>query len=113
MITMSELRRMTRHIKADVPVNVSMRMPDGTVVIGDMESVSYDNFSGFYKLKIEAVKTEEFKGSWVFYPDVRITKLESVAQAVSMMQGVPVSADLAAAAKEAYQIQYDTEGGAK
>lgn len=107
-MTMAELRKMTRRIKADVPVNVSMRMPNGTVVIGEPISVLYDNS----KMTIQSAKTSKFKGSWVFYPDVRISKLESVAQTVSMLKGVPVSEELAAVAKEAYQIQYDTEGGA-
>lgn len=107
MMTMAELRKMTRRIKADVPVNVSMRMPNGTVVIGEPISVLYDNS----KMTIQSAKTSKFKGRWVFYPDVRISKLESVAQAVSMLKGVPVSEELAAVARESYQSQDDSEGG--
>ena len=35
MITISDLRQMVRGVKPDALVNVSIRMPDGTVLIGE------------------------------------------------------------------------------
>ena len=101
MITMSDLRKMTRPVKPNTQVKVSVRIPDGTVVEGEATAVSYGNFSGAEEVTIDADKTGEFQGKWVFYPDARIVKLESVSQTVSMLKGVPVSDDLAAAAKDA------------
>ena len=106
MITISDLRQMVRGVKPDALVNVSIRMPDGTVLIGESCSVSRDNFDGPCKVTVEASKTSEFKGSWVFYPDDRLSALESVAQVVSMIQGVAVSADLAAAARDALKKRH-------
>ena len=68
--------------------------------------MSRDNFDGPDKVTVEAVKTSEFKGSWMFCPDARLSALESVAQVVSMLQGVAVSADLAAAARDALKKRH-------